>query len=139
MKEFLLGGGAGRLTGFWFACCQACFAYAGVETIAITASEVERPRQTIPKAVRRIANRLNFYYIGAIFVLGVNLSSTDAILEKSLSDSNVGYHGSFVLMAQRAGIPRLGDFLNVMALGAALSISNASLYVTVLSTALYMR
>lgn len=110
-----------------------------METIAITASEVERPRQTIPKAVRRITNRLNFYYIGAIFVLGVNLSSTDAILEKSLSDSTLGYHGSFVLMAQRAGMPRLGHFLNVMALGAALSISNASLYVTVLSAALYMR
>ncbi len=99
--------------------------------MAITASEVERPRQTIPKAVRRIVNRLNFYYIGAIFVLGLNLSSNDPILARSLSDPSVGYHGSFVLMSQRAGIPRFGDFLNVMALGAALSISNASLYITV--------
>jgi amino acid permease len=99
--------------------------------VAITASEVERPRQTIPKAVRRIVNRLNFYYIGAIFVLGLNLSSNDPILARSLSDPSVGYHGSFVLMSQRAGIPRFGDFLNVMALGAALSISNASLYITV--------
>jgi amino acid transporter len=132
MKELLLGDGWGRLIGFWSVCCQACFAYTGAETVAITASEVERPRQTIPKAVRRIANRLNFYYIGAIFALGLNLSSVDPILEKSLSDSMVGYHGSFVLMAQRAGLPRFGDFLNAMALGAALSVSNASLYVTVL-------
>jgi yeast amino acid transporter len=99
--------------------------------VAIVASEVERPRQTIPKAVRRVVNRLNFYYVGAIFVLGVNLSSNDPILAKSLSDPSVGYHGSFVLMSQRAGIPRFGDFLNVMAIGAALSISNASLYITV--------
>lgn len=131
MKDLLLGGGWGRLIGFWSVCCQACFAYTGAESVAITASEVERPRQTIPKAVRRIANRLNFYYIGAVFVLGLNLSSIDPILEKSLSDSTVGYHGPFVLMAQRAGIPRFGDFLNVMALGAALSVSNASLYMTV--------
>jgi yeast amino acid transporter len=109
----------------------ACFSYAGAESVAIAASEVERPRQTIPKAVRRVVNRLNFYYVGAIFVLGVNLSSNDPILAKFLSDPTVGYHGSFVLMSQRAGIPRFGDFLNVMAIGAALSISSASLYITV--------
>jgi len=130
-KTLLLGDGWGRLIAFWSVCCQACFSYAGAESVAITASEVERPRQTIPKAVRRIVNRLNFYYVGAIFVLGLNLSSNDPILAKFLIDTSVGYHGSFVLMAQRAGIPRFGDFLNVMALGAALSISNASLFITV--------
>jgi yeast amino acid transporter len=131
MKEFLLGGGWGRLIGFWSVCCQASFSYIGAETIAITVGEVERPRQTVPKAVRRVAMRLNIYYIGAIFVLGLNLSSNDPILQQSLDNPNGGYHGPFVLMAQRAGIPRFGDFLNCMALGASLSVSNASLYVTV--------
>jgi amino acid permease len=131
MKDFLLGGSWGRLIGFWSVCCQACFAYTGAETIAITAGEVERPRQTVPKAVRRVINRLNLYYVGAVLVLGLNLSSNDPILQWSLNNANVSYHGPFVLMAQRAGIPSFGDFLNVMALGAAFSVANASLYVTV--------
>jgi amino acid permease len=104
-----------------------------VENIAITADEAERPRQTIPKAVRRVANRLNFYYIGAIFVLGLNLSANDPITGAALEGKpGAVYSGGFVLMAERAGLPAFAHFLNVMALGAAFSVSNASLYVGVI-------
>ena len=120
------------MIAFWAVCCQACFSYTGVENIAITADEVERPRQTVPKAVRRVANRLNLYYIGAIFVLGLNLSANDPILGAALEGkSGAVYSGGFVLMARRAGLPAFAHFLNVMALGAAFSVSNASLYVGV--------
>lgn len=132
-KELLLNGGVGRLIGFWAVCCQACFSYTGVENIAITADEVERPRQTVPKAVRRVVNRLNIYYIGAIFVLGLNLSANDPIVGADLLGTpGAVYYGGFALMARRASLPGFAHFLNVMALGAAFSVSNASLYVGVL-------
>lgn len=137
-KDLILGGGIGRLIGFWCVCCQACFAYSGFEIIAITAEEVERPRETVPKAVRRVANRLNIYYIGAIFVLGLNVSANDPKLKSFIDSSDSTYQGAFVLAAQRAGLPGFGHFLNAMALGAALSISNATIYVSVNLTAVLL-
>lgn len=94
--------------------------------------EVEFPWKTVPKAVRRVVNRLNIYYLGAIFVLTLNVSSDDSILQAAVSGSNVNYQGPFVLMAQRAGLPRLGDFLTVMALGAAFCVFNAAIYISVM-------
>lgn len=123
------------MIGFWAVCCQACFSYSGVENIAITADEVERPRQTIPKAVRRVVSRLNLYYIGAIFVLGINLSANDPIIAAALQGKpGAVYSGGFVLIAERAGLPQFASFLNVMALGAAFSVANVELYVGVYST-----
>lgn len=131
MKEFLVGDGLGRLVGFWAVCCQACFAYEGVEIIALTADEVERPRQTIPKAVRRVANRIVIYYVGCLFALGVNLSANDPLLQSFVNNPQGSYQGPFVLMAQRAGLIGLGHLLNAMALIASLSVANAALFVTV--------
>ena len=108
-----------------------------MENIAITADEVERPRETVPKAVRRVASRINFYYLGAIFVLGLNLSANDPIVGAVIrGEPGAVYSGGFVIIAQRAGLPGFAHFLNVMALGAAFTVSNASLYVGVLPTAL---
>jgi yeast amino acid transporter len=129
MKEFLVGGNLGRLVGFWACCCQACFAYLGSEIIGITASEVERPRETLPKAVRRVSYRLIFYYVGPLFVLGLNLSPTDPQLEWYL-DSGTPL-SPFVLMVNRANIPGLDHLINAIALIAAITVANANLYVTV--------
>ena len=133
MKSFLTGGASGRLAGFWSCCCQACFSFLGAEILGITAYEVERPRETIPKAVRRVSKRLLFYYVGTIFVLGLNLSSNDPVLAWYMSNPAGSYQGPFVLMAQRANIPGLAHLLNAIALLAALSLANANLYVSVLN------
>lgn len=131
MKDFLVSGSSGRLVAFWLCCCQACFAYLGSEIIGITANEVERPRQTLPKAVRRVSKRLVFYYVGTLFVLGLNLSSDDQELGWYISNPAGSYQGPFVLMVQRANIPILPSLLNAIALVAAISLANANLYVTV--------
>jgi amino acid transporter len=131
MKDFLVAGGPGRLLGFWSCCCQACFSYVGSEIIGITANEVERPRETLPKAVRRVSKRLIFYYVGPIFILGLNLSCNDPELEWYISNPAGRHQSPFVLMVQRANIPGLDHLINALALTAALSLANANLYVTV--------
>jgi yeast amino acid transporter len=133
-KEFLVSGGWGRLAGFWACCCQAAFAYLGTEIIGITADETECPRRTLPRAFRRVSKRIIIYYVGAIFVLGLNVSSNDPELAWYITNPKGSYQGPFVLMVKRANIPGLEHVLNAIAIVAALSVANANLYVTVNSS-----
>jgi amino acid permease len=130
-REYLVTGSAGRFLGFWACCCQAVFSYIGTELIGIAADETERQRETLPKAVRRVSYRLVFYYVGAVFVLGLNVSANDPVLESDLFSAAGSYASSFVLMVQRAGIPGLAHVINAVALIAVLSVANANLYVSV--------
>jgi len=129
-RPYLVDGGAGRLYGFWECCCQAIFAYVGTELIGIAADETERQRETLPKSVRRVSYRIIFYYVGAVFVLGLNVSANDPVLKANVDDPTRSYSSPFVLMVQRAGIPGLAHVINAVALIAALSVANANLYVT---------
>src|SRR5579862_2073148 len=128
-RDYVLTGASGRLVGFWACCCQATFSYVGTELIGIAADETERQRETLPKAVRRVSYRLSFYYVGAVVVLGLNVSSTDPVLANSLTTSS--YFSPFILMVERAGIPGLAHVINAVALIAVLSVANANLYVSV--------
>jgi yeast amino acid transporter len=130
-KEFLTAGSWGRLAAFWLCCCQGAFAYVGTEIIGITANEAESPRTTIPRAVRRVSKRLWIYYVGASFVLGLNLFADDPRLVWYITNPEGSYQGPFVLMIQRAGIIGLDHVLNAVALIASLSVANANLYETV--------
>lgn len=133
MKDFLGLGGVGRLAGFWLCCCQACFAYVGCELTGIAAEEAEQPRSTLPKAVRRVSARLIMYYLGMVFVLGLNLSSNDPILAWYVSSPSANYQSPFVLMVQRANIPGLDHLLNALILFSLVCILNTYLYVGVTS------
>jgi yeast amino acid transporter len=127
---FFYPGGFGKLVGFWAACCQAVYSYLGVELIGIAAEETERPLQTLPRAVRRVSYRIIIYYVGAVFVLGLNVSARDPFLQYDVSN---GAYPPFVLMVQRAGIPVLPHIINGIGLLAALTVANASIYVSVIS------
>ena len=104
------------------------FSYIGIELVGVTAEETERQRDTLPFAVRRVAHRIVFYYVGATLVLGLNVSANDPVLASDLSRS---YASPFVLMVERAGIPGLAHVINAVALIAVLSVANANLYVSV--------
>jgi yeast amino acid transporter len=131
-KEFLVSGTLGRLAGFWVCCCNSVYAFTGSDVIGVTANEAERPRETMPIAIRRIAWRLIIYYIGAAFVLSVNLSSNDPQLMWFTSNPKGSYQGPFVLMMQRTGIRGLDHIVNGVVLIAALSVANSNLYSAVL-------
>jgi yeast amino acid transporter len=121
-------GAISRLAGFWFCCCQAVYSYGGTTIIGITANEAERPRETLPKAVRRVIHRLVFYYVFATFALSVSLWAKDPILNFSV---NGDYISPYVIMVQRSGVPFVKNLVNGIVLVACLSTANANLYETV--------
>ena len=97
--------------------------------IGIAADETERQRETLPRVVRRVAHRVVIYYVGAVFILGLNVSVNDKILEASYRGD---YYNPFALMIDRAGIPVLGNIINAVALIASLSVANGNLYMSVI-------
>jgi yeast amino acid transporter len=100
----------------------------GTELIGITAVEAEKPRSTITSAVRRVSKRIIVYYVGAIFVLGLTVSSNDPVLASYVTNPKGSYQGPFVLMVRRANIPYLDHLLNVVAIISVLTIANTNLY-----------
>jgi amino acid permease len=69
------------------------------------------------------------YHVGAVFVLGINVSIDDPILKTFATESYS--KGPFVLMVERAGIPALGDWIKVVTILALVSVANTRLYVSV--------
>ena len=128
-KTFFVFGPAGRLLAFWECSCQAINTYTGAEVIGITAEETERQRESLPKAIKRVSHRIVLYYVGAAFVLGLNLSANDPILQNQLSLPH--YPGAFIVMLQRANIPELANVVNAVMIIAAISVANADIYVGV--------
>ena len=55
--------------GVWLSLTITVTSYMGVEIIAVTAGEAERPEVTIPRAMRNIVYRLIFFYVLAIAIM----------------------------------------------------------------------
>lgn len=129
----MLDGWAGKLSRFWECCCLAAFSFSGNEVIGILAVETEMQRKVLPKAVRRISQRIIFYYVMSMLGLSLTVSSNDPLLRKSeVRDSTRNYPGAFVIMAERAGIKVLPDLINAIQILAAYSVATVDLYVSVI-------
>src|SRR5450432_118992 len=108
--------------GVWLAMPLALTSYMGVEVIAVTAGEAERPEQTIPRAMRTIVFRLILFYVLAMTVM---LAMTP------WNHMGSGITGSpFVAAFAAAGIPYASSIMNIVVITAALSSSNTDLYLT---------
>ena len=68
------------------------------------------------------------YYVGAIFILGLNVSVDDPVLASETS----GFASPFVLMIERAGLTNLKQVVYVASLIAVLSLANTRIYICVL-------
>jgi amino acid transporter len=99
--------------------------------VGITADEAERQRETLPRAVNKVTYRIGYLYIGAILMLGLNVSANDPLLSLGIATKSETFRGGFVVMAQRANIPVLPDFINAVMILAAVGVANADLYVAV--------
>ncbi len=96
----------------------AIYTFGGVEMVAITTGE-SRSREEIPKAVRLTFVILTSVYLGAIVVLAGIMPWNRAGVTES----------PFVSLFREVGIPGASHFMNFVVLTAALSGSNAALYV----------
>jgi AAT family amino acid transporter len=108
--------------GVWLALTLALTSYMGVEVIAVTAGEAERPEESIPRAMRTIVFRLILFYVLAITVMLAMIP---------WNHSGSGITGSpFVQAFSTIGIPYAAGIMNLVVITAALSSSNTDLYLT---------
>ena len=111
-------------TGVWLALTLVLTSYMGVEVIAVTAGEAEKPEQTIPKAMRTIVFRLIVFYVLAVTVMLAMTPWNQAGAGNGLNAS------PFVRAFALVGVPYAASVMNIVVITAALSSCNTDLYLT---------
>ena len=108
MNTYLEPGALGRFLALWKVFIQATFSYGGSEMCVVAAGETENPRRNIPKAVRRVFWRILIFYVLAIFLVGMCVSSEDPRLLNAINKGKPGVAASpFVIAIVNGGIPVL--------------------------------
>ncbi len=110
--------------GVWLSLTITVTSYMGVEIIAVTAGEAERPEVTIPRAMRNIVYRLIFFYVLAIAVMVTMVPWNQTGSGSALSGS------PFVTAFAAAHVPFAAAIMNFVVLTAALSSVNTNLYLS---------
>jgi len=105
-------------SGVWLGTCFVIYSFIGVEIVGVTSGEASDPARTIPAAMRRMVLGLSAIYIVTITLL-VALTPWNQL---GVSES------PFVSVLTRLGIPGAAGLMNFVVLSAALSSSNANLY-----------
>jgi amino acid transporter, AAT family len=108
--------------GVWLSLTITVTSYMGVEIIAVTAGEAERPEVTIPRAMKNIVYRLIGFYVLAIAIMVTMVPWNQT--GSSLSGS------PFVTAFAAAHIPFAAAIMNFVVLTAALSSVNTNLYLS---------
>jgi amino acid transporter, AAT family len=111
--------------GVWLALTIVITSYMGIEVVAVTAGEAERPEVTIPRAMRTMVLRLIVFYVAAVTVM-LMMTPWDR-----LADAGTGLTGSpFVRAFSAVGIPYAASVMNLVVISAALSSANSNLYLS---------
>jgi amino acid transporter, AAT family len=108
--------------GVWLSLTITVTSYMGVEIIAVTAGEAQRPEVTIPRAMRNIVYRLIGFYVLAIAIMVTMVPWNQTGSSSTLSGS------PFVTAFAAAHIPFAAAIMNFVVLTAALSSVNTNLY-----------
>ena len=110
--------------GVWLSLTITVTSYMGIEIIAVTAGEAERPEITIPHAMRSIVWRLILFYVLAIAIMVTMVPWNQSSGASTLSGS------PFVTAFAAAHIPYAAAIMNFVVLTAALSSVNTNLYLS---------
>ncbi|PHH59077.1 hypothetical protein CDD81_3816 [Ophiocordyceps australis] len=124
MVEYIAHGSWGRFLGYWSVMTGAVFSFAGVESIAMAAAETRNPARAIPAACRNVFIRIILFYMLAILVVGMLVSSSDSRLDNASGDAA---QSPFVIAATAAGLPAIPSVVNAVVITSAWSASNQSL------------
>ncbi|KAF5133866.1 Dicarboxylic amino acid permease [Metarhizium anisopliae] len=110
--------------GYWSVMTGAVFSFAGVESIAMAGAETRNPRKAIPAACKNVFIRIVLFYMLAILIVGMLVSSQDSRLDSESGDAT---QSPFVIAASAAGIPAIPSVVNAVVITSAWSASNQSL------------
>ena len=110
--------------GVWLSLTITITSYMGVEVMAVTAGEAERPEVTIPRAMRNIVWRLILFYVLAITIMVSMVPWNETSSSSTVSGS------PFVTAFAAAHIPFAAAIMNFVVLTAALSSVNTNLYLS---------
>lgn len=110
--------------GVWLSLTITLTSYMGVEIIAVTAGEAERPEVTIPRAMRSIVWRLILFYVAAIAIMVAMVPWNQSSNSSSVSGS------PFVTAFVAVRLPFAAAIMNFVVLTAALSSVNTNLYLS---------
>lgn len=108
------------LSGIAAGLLVVAFAFGGIEIVTIAAAESENPERSIAVAVRSVAWRISVFYIGAISIMVLVLPWNDPELES----------GPFVAVLNKANVPGVAGFMELVVVVALLSAFNANIYGT---------
>ncbi|KAJ7485848.1 amino acid permease/ SLC12A domain-containing protein [Mycena latifolia] len=122
---YLVGGNTGKFLGWFQTLLQAAYSYLGMESLAMTAAEVENPRKSLAKAVRRVFYRILMFYVLGILIVGMLVPSDDKDL---LQSTGTAASSPFVLAMTRVGVKGLPSVINAGVLTSAFSAGNTGLY-----------
>ncbi|KAF7913075.1 uncharacterized protein EAE98_011626 [Botrytis deweyae] len=112
--------------GVLSALCTAFLSYGGTELVGLTAGEAKNPRRDVPRAIKGTIGRILLCYVGSIFVISINIKSTDPSL---LTTSATEIAASpFTLVFKDAGIAAAASIMNAAILIAVVSAGNTSVY-----------
>ncbi|PNY23818.1 Dicarboxylic amino acid permease [Tolypocladium capitatum] len=122
--EYIATGNWGKFLGYWGVMTAAVFSFAGVESLAMAGAETKNPRKAIPAACKNVFIRIVLFYMLAILIVGMLVSSDDKRLNGSSGDAA---QSPFVIAASAAGIPAIPSLVNAIVITSAWSSSNQSL------------
>jgi L-asparagine transporter-like permease len=104
--------------GIWLGTCFVIYSFIGVEIVGVTSGEAMNPRETIPRAFRRMVLLLSAIYLVTVALLLAIVPWTQLGVGES----------PFVTVLRRTGVPFAASLMNLVVLSAALSSANANLY-----------
>jgi yeast amino acid transporter len=122
--EYIATGSWGKFLGYWAVMSNAVFSYAGTESIAMAAAETRNPRVAIPKACKRVFFRVAAFYVLAVLIVGMLVSSDDPRLD---DESGTAAQSPFVIAASAAGLNGVPSLVNAIVITSAWSSSNQAL------------
>jgi AAT family amino acid transporter len=106
------------LGGIWLGCCFVFYSFVGVEIVGVTSGEARDPARTIPRAMRRMVFGLSAIYIVTVTLL---------LALQPWNELGTG-ESPFVTVLRQMQIAGAAGVMNFVVLTAALSSSNANLY-----------
>ncbi|KAJ6121184.1 hypothetical protein N7523_005464 [Penicillium sp. IBT 18751x] len=125
-NEYIATGSTGRFLAFWKVLLTSAFSYGNIQVVAISGSETQNPRKTIPAATRKIFIRVFLFYVLSIFIVGLIVPYNDPDLTLS---TGTAQQSPFVIAFQRSGVSVLPHIINGVVCTSAISSGSSCIFI----------